>query len=143
MSKAVPYLGALAVLAFAICVTFYSNSSVAHARVPIFIALFIVFLVIIAVICRNSKNNEICGVFLEGSTKMLGSRVATFLYIPLFLTLLVGFSFLCLHIYRAIWTSAGLERQEDHLFLQPKSTGSVILSVLLIIFIIWGLSFLK
>lgn len=143
MNKAVIMLGSLVILALAICMFTYHYD--AYGKIFVAILLLVLFFIIVLSSCKNRRCVDMNGVFLSNASQMLGtSKCLTFLYIPLFILLLVGFIFLVIYEFRSFWAGGDLSFDaESSIFWEFSSVGPIILSVFLAIQVVWGLSFLK
>lgn len=143
MSQAVVYLGFLIVLAVAVLIFLYPTSNTT-GQIVVGIILAILAILILATILCHRSSIKICGAFLAESTRFVKDNPCVLVYIPIFILLLAGFLVMMLQEYRSFMTSGTATFDaSSSLYYLSTGTGQTILTVLLVIQFIWGLSFLK
>ena len=143
MNYATVAAGIIAILATIICVFLYQTEQ-QTAKLIIGICLIVVLVIIVLTICKNTDSWKMHAIFLSYATKMIGDRCLTFLYIPIFFVAIVGFVVILVLEFTAYWSNGSLSFDADKsLFYELSGAGKIILTILLIIQGIWGLSFIK
>lgn len=133
-------------LALAICMfTYSSDSNETLGKIFAGIVLLVVFLICVLNFFKNRQAIRLNGIFLQWATKALRENWPAIVYIPIFMALLTLFIILIIYQFRSFWTGGGevYFDASQSIFWEFKSTWSIVLTVLLGIETIWGLSFFK
>ena len=136
-------VGIIAILVTTICVFLYDTPQ-QTAKIVIAVCLIVVLIIILLTICKNTDSWKMHAIFLSYATKMLLDRCLTFLYIPIFFAVIVGFVVILVLEFTAYWSSGSVSFDANKsLFYELSGVGPIILSILLIIQGLWGLTFIK
>ena len=99
--------GLISMVIFTVCCLFYPTKYTA-AKWICFV-LFLLFLVVTAAeFLFNQQTIKMQAVYVREACKMAKDRWYVFLYIPIFLTIAIAFSFILAYEFRSFWTHGHL-----------------------------------
>lgn len=141
------YIGTIAgfimLLAAIICLAFYQTH---HTTVKVIVLILMIGLLIFAVLstCKNPNSLRMHSIFLKWSTVVLKDRILTTLYIPLFMLILAMFIGLLIFEFTGFWTGGNIDFDPHYnIYHELSGVFPTIMTVILVVQMIWGLSFVK
>ena len=101
-NKAVIYLSAIVILGLAICLWIYPSDH--SSKVPLAIALVVLFFCIILSLCLHKSEFEFQDIFMDAATRMLkDDNCCVFFYIPLFMLFTAAFGIILIFEFKSFW----------------------------------------
>src|SRR5947208_7575921 len=100
-------------------------------------------LFILSSLVRESKDIQLCIIFLNKAYSCLSDFKGLVLLIPLFLILMLGLIILFGFQLLAYWSNSKLNNYPNEIYDVPEGTFSYVTTIINFIELIWGFSFLK
>lgn len=134
-------LGMVVLLVVGVLLLFYGH--VHTLQVVLCVILLITFFACLASLFMLKGSIKLGGLFLEEATRFGSHSRVSLIYIPLFMLLTWGFLIMVIKEYTGFVSVGNPSFSNDRLYYKPNSNGIYFTMAVLIVQLVWGLSFLK